>query len=171
MTLLNADRDLQENLVTTEEFRDAAGHFASGVTVIGTSKGHELFGTTASAVLSLSMEPPMMLVCLNRSSTTHDAVVETGEFSISILSQDQGHLARHFASKSPDKFNDLAVNYLQGLPVVPEAITAMTCSVDTTTVGGTHTVFLGRVTGIETAQGQPLTYYRGGFGAFVPKSK
>src|SRR5699024_5969008 len=111
------------------DFRDAAGHFASGVTVIGTSKRNELFGTTASAVLSLSMDPPMMLVCLNRSSSTHDAVLETGEFSISILNRDQGHLAGHFASKSSDKFAAMPVDYLLGLPVVPEALTTMTCIV------------------------------------------
>lgn len=173
MTILNSNTkyEVYEKMISTEQFRDAAGHFASGVTVIGTLQDQELFGTTASAVLSLSMDPPMMLVCLNRSSSTHDVIAENGEFSISILNREQSHLARHFASKAADKYDGIEVDYIHGLPVIHDAITAMTCTVESTTAGGTHTVFLGRVTALQTTDGEPLAYYRGGFGSFVTDGK
>ena len=170
MTILKTDTQPEghDDVTFQDQFRDAAGHFTSGVAVIGSQKDQLPFGTTASAVLSLSMEPPMMLVCLNRSSSTHDAIIENGAFSISILNHEQGHLARRFARKSSNKFEGLDIEYLHGLPVIPNAIAAMTCTVESSTVGGTHTVFLGDVTKIHTTDGQPLVYYRGGFGAFRP---
>ena len=80
-------------------FRHVVGHFASGVTVITTVVDGEFYGTTASAVSSLSMEPPMMLARLNRSSSTHDAVLKAGVFGINILAEDQSDLAMQFGRK------------------------------------------------------------------------
>lgn len=84
-------------------FRDVIGRFASGVTVITTAIDGARFGTTASAVSSLSLEPPMVLVCLNKSSETQAAVLKAGTFCVNILAEGQQELAYRFAGKG-DKF-------------------------------------------------------------------
>src|SRR3954447_18506745 len=148
-------------------FRNVVGHFASGVTVITTAVGGELFGTTASAVSSLSMEPPMMLACLNRSSSTHDAVVKADWFGINILAEDQGELAMKFGRKGGDKFSGVSVTRSEhgGIPLLDGALAQIVCKVEETPTGGTHTVFFGLVAEASAREGaEPLAYYRGTFG-------
>lgn len=147
-------------------FRNVVGHFASGVTVITTERDGVLYGTTASAVSSLSMEPPMMLVCLNRSSSTHDAVAGAGRYAINILAVDQGALAAHFGRKGADKFASVPhTTSAHGLPLIEGALASIECHVTETAAGGTHTVFLGTVVDARAQPGEPLAYYRGRFGS------
>jgi flavin reductase (DIM6/NTAB) family NADH-FMN oxidoreductase RutF len=146
-------------------FRNVVGHFASGVTVITTVVDGQPYGTTASAVSSLSMEPPMMLACLNRSSSTHDRVVEAGVFGINILAEDQAHLAMQFGRKGPDKFEGVAYTISEnGVPLLDGALATIECRIAETATGGTHTVFLGLVASASAADRQPLAYYRGTMG-------
>ncbi len=148
-------------------FRDVIGRFASGVTVVTTRAGERDFGTTASAVSSLSMEPPMLLVCLNRTSETRQAVTEAAVFAVNILGERQADVAYAFAKKSPDKFKDMdIVRGGGGVPLIPGALAHIECRVAETATGGTHTVFLGEVIGAQAGDGAPLTYYRGRFGRF-----
>lgn len=150
-------------------FRHVVGHFASGVTVITTVVDGVLYGTTASAVSSLSMEPPMMLACLNRSSSTHDRVVSAGYFGINILAEDQSDLAFHFGRKGEDKFATVAHTLSpEGIPLIDGALATIVCKVNETATGGTHTVFLGLATGAEAHERQPLAYYRGSMGRLEP---
>jgi flavin reductase (DIM6/NTAB) family NADH-FMN oxidoreductase RutF/DNA-binding GntR family transcriptional regulator len=152
--------------VTPDTFRDAIGHFASGVTVITAAHGGERFGATASAVSSLSLDPPMLLVCLNRESATGRAVEQTGHFAVNVLAQDQGALARHFASRSADKFAGLDVaDGEHGVPLLVDALAQFECSVGEHVTGGTHSVFLAEVDAARTREGEaPLAYFRGEFG-------
>lgn len=85
-------------------FREVVGHYATGVTVITTQDRDERFGVTASAVSSLSLEPPMVLVCLNRKLRTCAAVGARGAFAVNVLDEHQGELATQFATRQPDKF-------------------------------------------------------------------
>lgn len=157
--------DLGLSVVDEAVFRNVVGHFASGVTVITTSEGDQLYGTTVSAVSSLSSEPPMMLICLNRSSITHDAVRRTGRYAINILSAGQGDIARVFARKGDDKFIGVEHSLsAHGLPLLTGALASIECVVEETATGGTHTVFLGRVVSAGAREGEPLAYYRGTFG-------
>ena len=147
-------------------FRNVAGHFASGVTIITTESDGGLFGTTASAVASLSMDPPMMLVCLNRSSSTHDAIRERGRFAVNILALEQRDFATRFATKSADKFRDVPyIRSERGLPLIEGALASIECRVADTAPGGTHTVFIGEVLDAQSRPGEPLAYYRGQFGS------
>jgi len=147
-------------------FRNVAGHFASGVTIITTESDSGLFGTTASAVASLSMDPPMMLVCLNRSSSTHDAIRERGRFAVNILALEQRDFATRFATKSADKFRDVPyIRSERGLPLIEGALASIECRVADTAPGGTHTVFIGEVLDAQSRPGEPLAYYRGQFGS------
>jgi flavin reductase (DIM6/NTAB) family NADH-FMN oxidoreductase RutF/DNA-binding GntR family transcriptional regulator len=152
--------------VTPDTFRDAIGHFASGVTVITAAHGGQRFGATASAVSSLSLDPPMLLVCLNRESATGRAVEQAGHFAVNVLAHDQGALARHFASRSADKFAGLDVaDGEHGVPLLADALAQFECSVGEHVTGGTHSVFLAEVDVARTREGEaPLAYFRGEFG-------
>lgn len=158
--------DDAEPRVDDDVFRHVVGHFASGVAVVTTTVDGVAFGTTVSAVSSLSMDPPMMLVCLNRSSHTHDQVQRAQRFAINVLSAEQTELAFRFAKKSDDKFAGVAVEEVLGVPTLEGALARIVCSVDEEATGGTHTVFLGRVLDARASSAQPLTYYRGAFGSF-----
>lgn len=152
--------------LSPEAFRDAIGHFASGVTVITAAHGGRRFGSTASAVSSLSLEPPMLLVCLNRQSATGRAVAEAGHFAVNVLAQDQGELARRFASRADDKFAGLEVTADErGVPLLADALAHYECRVAEHVTGGTHSVFLAEVHAVRTREGEaPLAYFRGEFG-------
>lgn len=145
-------------------FRDVIGRFTSGVTVITTAVDGARFGTTASAFSSLSMDPPMVLVCLNKTSETQAAVLKAGAFVVNILSEGQQDLAYRFAGKG-DKFGDLEHDTGRGgVPVLHGTLAHLECEVGETVTGGTHTVFLAHVTVAAGHDGTPLTYYRGRFG-------
>jgi flavin reductase (DIM6/NTAB) family NADH-FMN oxidoreductase RutF/DNA-binding GntR family transcriptional regulator len=148
-------------------FRDVIGRFASGVTVITTRHEGQDYGTTASAVSSLSTDPPMLLICLNRTSETREAIVAAGWFAVNILSEGQADLAYAFAKKSPDKFRGAKTTRgRSGVPLLTGALAQLECCVGETATGGTHTVFMGEVQNAAATEAAPLTYYRGRFGRF-----
>jgi flavin reductase (DIM6/NTAB) family NADH-FMN oxidoreductase RutF/DNA-binding GntR family transcriptional regulator len=166
-TMSAADSDATADQLDQTVFRDVIGRFASGVTVITTRAAERDFGTTASAVSSLSMDPPMLLICLNRTSDTREAILEAGWFAVNILSESQADLAFAFAKKSPDKFARAEVERgPNGMPLIPGALAQMGCRVTETATGGTHTVFMGEVVHATATEDAPLTYYRGRFGRF-----
>jgi len=151
--------------IDSTAFRAVAGHFASGVTVISTASGEALLGTTASAVTSLSLDPPMMLVCLNRSSTTNHAVRQAGAFAVNILAEGQDDLALRFGRKQADKFVGIPHRFgYAGVPLIAGALATIECATVETVEGGTHTVFLAEVVSASAEEGEPLTYFKGGFG-------
>ena len=154
------------------EFRRALGHFATGVTVVTAEHGGKPFGATISAVSALSAEPPMVLVCLNQNLGTHAAIQQSGRFTINILSDEQGELARTFATPNADKFVNAAWAATPHGPRLPEAIAHLSCRVVQTHEGGTHRIFVGSVLQATTAADRgPLSYFRGQFGRFVPHDK
>jgi flavin reductase (DIM6/NTAB) family NADH-FMN oxidoreductase RutF len=151
--------------LAADEFREVIGHFASGVTVITVEHDGQTCGSTASAVSSLSLEPPMVLVCMNRSSTTGRAIAEARAFAISILAEEHHALARHFATKHPDKFAGIeVVAGPLGQPLLSDALATLECEVVEMVAGGTHTVFLAEVGSATWREGSPLAYFRGEFG-------
>jgi flavin reductase (DIM6/NTAB) family NADH-FMN oxidoreductase RutF/DNA-binding GntR family transcriptional regulator len=153
--------------VDAATFRHVVGHLPSGVTLVTTRTAEGDFGMTASSVTSLSMAPPMMLACLNRSSSTCTAVSEAGAYVVNVLGQGDGHLASHFATPGADKFAGVRVTRgLRGMPVLADTLARIECEVVEEVRAATHTIFLGRVVRAEAAEGSPLTYFRGGFGRF-----
>ena len=152
--------------MTPKEFRDIIGHFASGVTVITALHDGQPFGATASAVSSLSLEPPMVLICLNKTSTTQQAVAGSGRFAVNILGEDQADEAMRFATKkTADKFKGLSVvDGEWGEPLLGDALAILECRVVEEVTGGTHSVFLAEVDRASARTGTPLAYFRGQFG-------
>jgi len=152
---------------TSEEFREVIGHFASGVAVITTVADGVPFGTTASAVTSLSLQPPMVVVCMNRDSQTGAAAARSGYFAINVLGEDQHHFARHFAGKGDDKFAGIErLTGPHGLPLLADAVAHIECRTTQQVPGGTHVVFLAEIESAAAHGGAPLAYYRGRFGRF-----
>ncbi|MEI8055897.1 MAG: flavin reductase [Actinomycetes bacterium] len=148
-------------------FRHVVGHLASGVTVVTTADGSQNFGMTASSVTSLSAEPPMMLACLNRSAPTSLAVSSSGVFGVNILGHGHEHLAQQFAAPSDDKFRGVSLTPgVLGVPLLSDALAYLECRVVEQVTGGTHTIFLGKVVHASAHEGEPLAYFRGGFGRF-----
>ena len=162
---MNATSESALRRLAPEEFRDIIGHFASGVTVVTALHDDTPYGTTASAVSSLSLEPPMLLVCLNRQSSTGRAIGAARRFAVNILGEDQPDAAMRFARKGPDKFKDARI--VPGEwdePLLADALATLECTVVEEVTGGTHTVFLAEVHRASARAGAPLAYFRGQFG-------
>jgi flavin reductase (DIM6/NTAB) family NADH-FMN oxidoreductase RutF len=146
-------------------FRDVIGHFTTGVTIVTVRHEARNYGVTVSAVSSLSLEPPMLLVCLNRSSRTQGAIGLARSFAVNILSHDQAELARRFATGRDDKFEGIPLQRGGlGHPLLEGALAHVECRITEEAVGGTHTVFLAEVEWAERFEGSPLVYFRGQFG-------
>jgi flavin reductase (DIM6/NTAB) family NADH-FMN oxidoreductase RutF len=146
------------------EFRTAMGHFASGVTVVTTRSDREPVGLTVSAFCSLSLDPPLVLVCIEKSVRSHDAIREAGVFAVNILASHQEHLSRRFASSTDEKFEGVGLREgLDDVPVLEGALTVVQCRVRDELDGGDHTIFVGEVMKVEIGRGEPLLYYRGGY--------
>lgn len=156
--------------VSSSEYRNAISRFLTGVTVITTRHAGVDHGITASAVCSVTLEPPTLLVCLNRQSATCEAIIGSGQFCVNVLAEDQLSLARLFSTKSTDKFAEFVattgaspLHGAFGSPVLPSALAALECRVTQHTDVGTHRIFFGEVLGVAAAEGEPLGYFRGQF--------
>ena len=152
--------------ITAAEFRHAIGHFATGVTVV-TSIGAdgEPVGTTANAVSSLSLDPPLVLVCFDRGSLTLAAVISHGAFVVNVLAAPQQQLSANFARRGLAAAWD-GVRHRPGRTGSPRlhgVLAALECTVEHRLPGGDHEIVVGRVRDVETADGEaaPLLYWRG----------
>lgn len=140
------------------------GHFATGVTVVTTKHNDQLYGMTLSSFASLSLRPPLVLICVDRTVNTHAAIAGAGHFAINILEQRQEHLSRRFASSETDKFTGVAWSLGEhGLPLLEGVLATVECRLANELPGGDHTIFVGEVLGAQVRAGLPLLYYRGGY--------
>ncbi|HEX7191204.1 MAG TPA: flavin reductase family protein [Thermoanaerobaculia bacterium] len=150
--------------VDDAQFKLAMSHFPSGVTVVTTEQDGTPFGMTVAAFSSLSLHPPLVLVCIEKSVRTHEAIVTAGKFGVSILSDAQADVSNRFASRSEDKFSGIATHRGQsGVPLIDGAITTLECILTDRLPGGDHSIFVGEVVAIATGEGVPLVYYRSGY--------
>ena len=152
-------------------FRDVVGRFASGVTVITTNDEGQDFGMTASAMSSLSLDPPMILICVNRSAASRQAISHAHVFGVNILHEDQASLAVHFATPQADKFKALSISRgAMGCPRLEGVLAWLECEVVEEVEGGTHSVYFGKVREAAARDGRPLAYFRGQFGQLYSKN-
>lgn len=150
--------------VDDAQFKLAMSHFASGVTVVTTEHEGRPYGMTVAAFSSLSLHPPLVLICIEKSVKTHDAIAAAGKFGVNILASTQADLSNRFASRVEDKFAGIAVSRGElGVPLLDGAITALECRLSSQLPGGDHTIFVGEVEGIRVAEGAPLVYFRSGY--------
>ncbi len=153
--------------VTADEFRAALGRFATGVTVITveTAAG-DVHGMTASAFCSVSLRPPLVLVCVDRLAETYLHLRERRQFGVSILKEEQEALSEFFADaeRNPGAAYRLAIKYRpmkSGTPVLQNALGNLDCSVLSAHEAGDHTIFVGEVREVIVNEGPPLLYFRG----------
>lgn len=145
-------------------FKVAMSHFASGVTVVTTEQDGIRYGMTVAAFSSLSLHPPLVLICIEKTVKTHDAIAGAGIFGVSILAQDQADHSNRFASRTEDKFSGVGTRRGElGVPLIEGAITQLECRVREQVEGGDHTIFIGEVMDVRAAEGAPLVYYRSGY--------
>lgn len=145
-------------------FRAAMAAVCTPVSVVTAVVGDRPHGTTVSAFASLSMDPPMVLVSLDRRSGLLAAVRATGSFGVNVLSSEQSAHAVHFSRKSEDKFAGVDWEPDGGVPRLPGACGFLACDVETFVDGGDHVVLLGLVRVAAVADGRPLTYHSRAFG-------
>ena len=153
------------NSFTTEEFRNTCGLWATGVSIVTTiSAGGEPYGLTMNGVTSLSLEPPMMLVCVDLKSDTLAPMTESGCFCINVLSKEQEQLSNRFAKKGANKFESVTWRKATtGAPVIGGSLVSIDCSVSDIYDGGDHKIFCGEVLSILPAPETkpPLIYFSG----------
>lgn len=150
-------------MIHAGDFRHVLGHFASGVTVVTTTDADERpAGLTASAFTSVSLDPPLVLICVDHKSQTYAALLERGRFAINILGADQSDVSRRFASTKLDKFDAITWHMSPfGLPLIGGALAHLECTTANTHVEGDHTIFVGLVEHAAATDGEPLVYFRG----------
>jgi flavin reductase (DIM6/NTAB) family NADH-FMN oxidoreductase RutF len=158
---------LQENdSANCENFRSAMRHLASGVSVITTGQGEERTGLTATSVSSLSMEPPSLVVCINRTSITLKAMRKTRVFGVSVLAGRHRAVADRFAGRSnvsgAARYQGSEwLTLVTGAPLLVDALAAIDCTIETIMEWSTHAVVIGRVEAIHQPGGaQALIYWR-----------
>jgi flavin reductase (DIM6/NTAB) family NADH-FMN oxidoreductase RutF len=146
-------------------FRAAMGMLPTGVTVVAASGPEGAAGATANAVCSLSIEPMLMLACLDRGSRTLLAVQAANRFGISVLRAGQEPIARAFASKAPvaDKWEGIEWTERDGIPAIDDALAFVACDLRDVIAGGDHVIVTGAVTALETASGDPLVFHEGDY--------
>jgi len=145
-------------------FKRAMSHFASGVTVVTTEHDGKPYGLTVASFASLSLHPPLVLVCVEKSVKSHDAIAGAEKFGVSILDRSQSEISGRFASKIDDKFT--GVDVVRGeldVPLIAGAICTLECRVHAQLPGGDHTIFVGEVVDARTSDGDPLVYYRSAY--------
>jgi flavin reductase (DIM6/NTAB) family NADH-FMN oxidoreductase RutF len=123
---------------------------------------------TVASFASLSLRPPLVLVCIEKTVKTHDAIAAAGAFAVNILADDQTAVSNRFASRSEDKFAESATHEgAYGLPLIDGALTTLECRVTDQLPGGDHTIFVGEVLDAVTHEGEPLVYFRSGYRAIA----
>jgi flavin reductase (DIM6/NTAB) family NADH-FMN oxidoreductase RutF len=154
--------------IDKNELRRVMGHFATGVTIITTiSKDGTPYGLTANAFMSVSLEPPLLLISVDKKAESYVYFEESKVFTVNILSDNQEGLSRKFAVSGGNKFE--AVAYRRGannVPILEDTLGHIECRLYATYDGGDHTLHLGEVLEAETREGRPLLFYRGGYRAF-----
>lgn len=156
--------------VDAAQFRHALGQFASGVTVVTMAHDGESSGLTVSAFSSLSLHPPYVLVCIDKSSTTLNFARRAASFTVNILSEEQQHLSNHFASKLTDKLITVPHHIGQlGNPILEDTVAHLECRLEKEIDGGDHVILIGEVMDTHVNdQKQPLLYHSGHYGLFQP---
>lgn len=139
------------------------GHFATGVTVITTmDKSGTPFGLTANAFTSLSLDPPLVLVCIDKGVQCYPCFEESGVFAVNVLSEDQEELSHRFATKGIAKFAGIQWHKGDsGVALLDGALGAIECKVVHSCEGGDHTIYIGEIVHATASGDRPLLFFKG----------
>ena len=153
---------------TPRRFRTVLGHFATGVTVITAMDGDEPVGMACNSFTSVSLDPPLVLFCAAKSSTTWPRIERAGTSPSNVLDEDRGAVSRLFAQKGADRFAQVAWHVGRtGAPILEDVHAFLDCTLEAEHDAGDHVIVVGRVLDLGiTADGRPLLFYQGGYGRF-----
>jgi flavin reductase (DIM6/NTAB) family NADH-FMN oxidoreductase RutF len=152
--------------LSPDDFKQALARWASGVTIVTARHGREVHGMTVSAFSSVSLEPPLVLVCADKSSNTNALIQRAAVFTVNVLARGQDSLSNKFASKKDEwrRFDGLECpDGATGCPRIPGAAVALDCTVEQTIDAGDHLVYIGRVQDVAFSDAAPLVYYRSSY--------
>ncbi len=151
--------------IDADEFRNSCGYFATGVCVVTALGPDGPSGMTANAVTSLSLEPPLMIVCFALTSRTLAAVEHSRRFGVQFLAHDQEEVAARFASKMPEeeKFDGLTWAERSGVPSIEGCLAWLGCELRDLHPGGDHLIGVGEVVDLWQVAGDPLVFFRGDY--------
>ncbi len=146
-------------------FRQVMSQFATGITIVTTRAGPEIHGLTANAFCSVSLEPPLVLVCVDKKAHSHDLIHEGRNFAVNILNASQEALARRFSTNNlpaNERFAGIKFHTeATGAPILSESLGWLDCKLFAAYAGGDHTIFVGEVVALGRHQGDdPLLYFR-----------
>lgn len=157
--------------VDQREFRDTVGCFATGITVITTvDEDNNPVGLTANSFTSLSLDPPMVLFCIDRNVASFDAFHANRHFAVNILSADQQEVSKRFAKSGPEKWSGVEFEtWSSGCPILTDCIANLECEIDSVYEGGDHVILVGVVRQMACHDGElePLLYFRGRYASLV----
>jgi flavin reductase (DIM6/NTAB) family NADH-FMN oxidoreductase RutF len=146
--------------VDSTAFRQCLGQFASGVTVVTTLGAEGPLGLTVSSFCSVSLEPPLVLVCVDNRSETHEGFESSKLFGVSILAEGQEAWSTRFAFAGEEKFSGVDLDRGEhGIPLIPGALAQLECRLTASLPGGDHTIYVGEVLRMVTSPGRPLLYH------------
>jgi 3-hydroxy-9,10-secoandrosta-1,3,5(10)-triene-9,17-dione monooxygenase reductase component len=153
-----------------DRFRQALGHFCTGVTVVTTMDGVRPAGFACQAFAALSLEPPLVLFCPSRTSSSWPRIERAGHFCVNVLAEEQRDVSRAFGTSGADKFSGLRWSTSpSGAPVLDGVLTWIDCAIEAVHSAGDHHVVVGRVTALGAHRlGRPLLFYRGRYAATEP---
>jgi flavin reductase ActVB len=158
--------------ISSAAFREAMAHFASGVTIVSARRATDLVGFTATGFTSVSLRPPLILVCVAKTASAYDGVVGAELFGVSVLGEAQRSIAERFATSGIDRFAGISV--LEGpvasVPLIDGALAHLECRPHARHEAGDHTLLVGHVLGATVTLGRPLLHFARRFGAFAPGS-
>lgn len=146
----------------SREFRNAMGNFATGVTVVSVREGKEAHGMTANAVSSVSLTPPLVLICVDHRANSLQLIRQEGYFGINILTNKQKDISRKFANQKLDGEPEVSFSFPEvGAPLLNNALVNLNCKVVNAVEAGDHTVFFGEVMDLKVSEGEPLCFFKG----------
>jgi 3-hydroxy-9,10-secoandrosta-1,3,5(10)-triene-9,17-dione monooxygenase reductase component len=154
-----------EEGIDSARFRTILGHFATGVTVVTGHGPAGPSGMAANSFTSVSLDPPLILVCMATASSTWPAIRESGHFAVNILGEEHEEMCRRFGAKAGDRFEGVGWNPGKtGSPILADAIAYVDCVIEAEHEAGDHTIVVGRVVDLgQPAEGGPLLFWRGGY--------
>jgi flavin reductase (DIM6/NTAB) family NADH-FMN oxidoreductase RutF len=149
--------------IDPRELRNVMGHFATGVTIITTKDvSGKPFGLTANAFSSLSLDPPLVLICVDKKVDCYACFDQSRVFVVNILSEGQDQLSTRFATKGIEKFEGIAVRQGNlGVPLLEGAVAHIECTLTSAYEGGDHTIYVGEIQSVAASGDRPLLFFKG----------
>ena len=159
---------MASEVIEVADYRRIIGQFATGVTVLTTANNGLLHGMTANAITSVSLDPPLLLVCIDKAAHSHEQFTQSGRFTVNILAEDQQEISKIFAATNePERGTLQGVAFhlgANGAPVIESCLAYLECTVADRCEGGDHTIFIAGVeNAIAVREATPLLFYQGNY--------